>query len=208
VVLHFLPRLFFSDADKLDRIVLGYREEANPTGQSASVKYIAVTSTYEQLINKYGKPATEAGACGSVEITDLLTTPSIRVVKRSGIIRIKPWRWAGHFLDKIQALASCFWKFLMYLCRAEAYSLDHNPPVSSMPPEKRWIGICFLCGDEIFEGELISGTNLHNCQPGRILLYEGSAAYERWLAKQPSGSHVSLDDLLAQVEKIEAECGR
>jgi hypothetical protein len=61
VVLHFTPRLFFSTSDRLERVVLNLSEL---TGDPR----IAVTAMREQLIGKYGAPASETPGCAAVDV--------------------------------------------------------------------------------------------------------------------------------------------
>jgi hypothetical protein len=76
IVLHFTPLLYFSDADKLERIALEFREDPALTlAERSHAMGTAVKSTHEQLIEKYGKPATEAGACTSADSTDFILNP-------------------------------------------------------------------------------------------------------------------------------------
>ena len=62
VVLHFTPRLYFSASDQLERIVLGLNDR---DGDLASV---AATTVREQLIGKYGQPASETPACAGTDL--------------------------------------------------------------------------------------------------------------------------------------------
>jgi hypothetical protein len=58
--------LFFSDSDKLGRI------EVQWEGKESAPAYFAASSIREQLISKYGPPASESGPCGSVKGTDFI----------------------------------------------------------------------------------------------------------------------------------------
>jgi hypothetical protein len=71
-----------------------------------------------------------------------------------------------------------------------------------------------LCGSELFVAPHVTrvedapdvflpGTNLHNCEPGRILREQGSEAYELWRDAQPTGSYMSLDEMEAELDKAE-----
>src|SRR5579884_2155044 len=61
VVLHFAPRLYFSADDRLERVLL------NLTDAGGDPR-IAVTSIREQLIGKYGPPATETPGCAAIDV--------------------------------------------------------------------------------------------------------------------------------------------
>jgi hypothetical protein len=51
-----------------------------------------------------------------------------------------------------------------------------------MPDERKWIGICLLCGDDLYLDNVIPDSNYtHNCERGRILHFQGSSAYQAWL---------------------------
>lgn len=64
-------------------------------------------------------------------------------------------------------------------------------------PEKKWCGICLLCGEEIFQGEFIDANfTIHNCEPGRLLHFQGLAAYEEWLKTQKTVSWDEIDQKL------------
>lgn len=79
-------------------------------------------------------------------------------------------------------------------------------------------GLCPLCGDFISvpvgctrvadaPDTFIPGTNFHNCELGWMLHQQGREAYNRWRDAQPPGSYVSWDDLMTELEKVEAELG-
>jgi hypothetical protein len=70
IALHFTPLLYFSDADKLDRISLQLKG-----AKSSITMYEAVTSMHEQLIRKYGKPVIENNTCISASVTDFVNNP-------------------------------------------------------------------------------------------------------------------------------------
>ena len=84
------------------------------------------------------------------------------------------------------------------------------------PVGKKWAGVCMLCGEELFVPAhvfcvedapevFIRGTNTHDCEPGRILTHHGSDAFELWVAAQQPGTFVSVDELMAELEKFEQE---
>ena len=61
---------------------------------------------------------------------------------------------------------------------------------------RKSLGACLLCGNLMFEGDLIpTDPLLHNCDHGRILYSLGSDAYAAWRNQQP-GSGMSFDDLV------------
>jgi hypothetical protein len=69
VVLHFTPRLFFSNSDRLERIVL------NLNDADGDLARIAAASVREQLIGRYGAPATETPGCAGVELAQTAAKP-------------------------------------------------------------------------------------------------------------------------------------
>ena len=90
---------------------------------------------------------------------------------------------------------------------------DGTPPPSS---DLECGGLCLLCGGYIWvplgctrvedaPDVFIPGTNTHNCEPGRILREHGIDAYDLWRDAQSPGSYISFDELLAELEKFEAE---
>jgi hypothetical protein len=62
VLLHFTPRLYFSPSDRLERIVL------NLNDGDGDLARIAAASVREQLIGRYGAPATETPGCAGVDL--------------------------------------------------------------------------------------------------------------------------------------------
>jgi hypothetical protein len=62
VLLHCTPRLYFSASDRLERIVL------NLNDSDGDLARLATTSVREQLIGRYGAPATETPGCAAVDI--------------------------------------------------------------------------------------------------------------------------------------------
>ena len=69
VVLHFTPKLYFSQSDRLERVVL------NLNDGDGDLARIASTSIREQLIGKYGAPATETPGCAGVELAQTPAKP-------------------------------------------------------------------------------------------------------------------------------------
>jgi hypothetical protein len=63
VVLHFVPRLYFSASERLERIVLSFSDP-----NAATPANVAATSVREQLIGKYGAPASESAGCTAVDV--------------------------------------------------------------------------------------------------------------------------------------------
>jgi hypothetical protein len=61
VVLHFIPRLYFSASDQLERIVLRLNDS------DGDLARIASALVREQLIGKYGAPASETPGCSAVD---------------------------------------------------------------------------------------------------------------------------------------------
>jgi hypothetical protein len=87
------------------------------------------------------------------------------------------------------------------------------------PPGKKRAGVCLLCGSDLWverhvtraedaPAVFLRGTNIHDCEAGRILHEHGSDVYQMWLSAQASGSRVSVEELFAELEQFEAECGR
>lgn len=62
LVLHFTPRLYFSSSDHLERIVLALNDG---DGDRANV---AVTAVHEQLLGRYGPPASESADCTATNL--------------------------------------------------------------------------------------------------------------------------------------------
>jgi hypothetical protein len=58
----------------------------------------------------------------------------------------------------------------------------------------------------MFEGDTIPDSNyLHDCEPGRILHFQGCAALRAWQDAQPPGTYASFDELTAVFERLRAE---
>ena len=67
--------------------------------------------------------------------------------------------------------------------------------------EKKFVGICMICGDAIYEGHFLDNF-IHDCEGGRILLYRGMDAYHEWLRGQKCVSlEEVLKDLLREAEQ-------
>jgi hypothetical protein len=85
------------------------------------------------------------------------------------------------------------------------------------PTDKKWAGVCFLCGDDIWvpvgcthvddapETFIPGSSGIHNCIPGRILHGQGAEAYEAWRDAQPVGTYMSVDEFELELEKAERE---
>lgn len=71
---HFMPSLLFSDAGKLEVVNLVLKG-IQPDDGAGVGQYFAATWIEQQLIAKYGAPATEAGPCNNARVTDFVSNP-------------------------------------------------------------------------------------------------------------------------------------
>jgi hypothetical protein len=62
-----------------------------------------------------------------------------------------------------------------------------------------------LCGHEYdWPGGTIPGAETHNCEPGRILEFEGSEAYAAYVERrraEDSEAYVSWDEIFAELKQ-------
>lgn len=74
-------------------------------------------------------------------------------------------------------------------------------------PDKLWVGICLLCGDDILSGtgnnyddpDAFCEDGTHNCIPGRILHEGGTMAYGSYVDQQKAAGveYGTWDEILA-----------
>jgi len=83
---HFTPSLLFSGAGKLEVVNLALKD-IQPDDGAGVGQYFAATWIEQQLIAKYGAPATQAGPCNNAPVTDFVSNPrrlACKAVWKSG----------------------------------------------------------------------------------------------------------------------------
>jgi hypothetical protein len=74
LIFHFRPSLLFSDAGRLEVVDLVLKDTQPDDGAGVG-QYFAATWIEQQLIAKYGAPATQAGPCNNARVTDFVNNP-------------------------------------------------------------------------------------------------------------------------------------
>jgi hypothetical protein len=98
----FIPELTFDAQGRLQAIKLNL-DQAKVLGATPAIQplallpYIAGTSVYEQLIGKYGPPATQRGPCGNISLASLVGSVQECSAKwnDAGQIIELFWSWSG-----------------------------------------------------------------------------------------------------------------
>jgi hypothetical protein len=93
-----------------------------------------------------------------------VTDPAVLAAWKDILVTVAPWTLSICALPFSVSKITGRWKV-----SSQAWPGEN---VENSRMEKKWIGMCLQCANDIFEGELIPGTNTHNCEPRRILEYE------------------------------------